>query len=158
MLLPLFEWIEALSFSTFLRESAVITALVNVAHLLALVVLAGSVLMVDLRLFGGGTSRQPLAQVANEARPWTIGALFVLLATGIPQLMSTAVKQYYSPYFWFKMSALVVALLFTFTVKQRITKSDEVGLSPLAGKIVALSSVALWTAVAVTGRLIGLLS
>jgi hypothetical protein len=158
MLLPVFEWMEALSFSTFLRESAVITALVNVAHLLALVVLAGSVLMVDLRLFGGGTSRQPLAQVASEARPWMIGALLVLAATGLPQMMSTAIKQYYSPYFWFKMSALVVALLYTFTVKRRFTRRDEAARSPLLGKVVGLVSIALWTAVAVPGRLIGLLS
>jgi hypothetical protein len=158
MLLPLFEWMEALSFSTFLRESAVITALVNVAHLLALVVLAGSVLMVDLRLFGGGTSRQPLSQVASEARPWMIGALLVLVATGIPQMMSTALKQYYSPYFWFKMSALAVALLFTFTLKARFTTRDDERLSPWGGKIVGLVSIALWSGVAVPGRLIGLLS
>jgi hypothetical protein len=158
MLLPLFEWMEALSFSTFLRESAVITALINVVHLLALVVLAGSVLMVDLRLFGRGTSTQPLAQVAGEARPWTIGALLVLLVTGIPQLMSTAIKQYYSPYFWFKMSVLVVALLFTFTLKHRFTQGDDGRTSPMWGKVFGTASIALWTGVAVPGRLIGLLS
>jgi hypothetical protein len=158
MLQPFFESLEALSFSTFLRESAVITALINVAHLLALVVLAGSVLMVDLRLFGRGTSAQPLAQVANEARPWTIGALLVLLATGIPQLMSTAVKQYYSPYFWFKMSVLVVALLFTFTLKYHFTQGDEERTSKVWGMVFGAASIALWTGVAVSGRLIGLLS
>lgn len=158
MLLPLFQWMEALSFSTYIREAAIISALVNAAHLLALVVLAGSLLMVDLRLFGTGITKQPIAQVAREARPWMIGALLVLVATGIPQVMSTALKQYYSPYFWFKMSVLGVALVFTFTLKHRFTQTDEARLTPFWGKVVGLVSLALWTGVAIAGRLIGLLS
>jgi hypothetical protein len=157
-LLPFFEWLENLAISTVIRESIWAAAIINVMHLLALVILAGAILMVDLRLLGRGVSAQPLAQVAREARPWLIGALLAMLLTGLPQVLSTAIKQYYSPFFWTKMEILAIAVLFTFTVRQRIALADEGRVRPIWRKAVALVSMALWTGVAIEGRLIGLLS
>ncbi|MGQ0734322.1 MAG: DUF6644 family protein, partial [Acidobacteriota bacterium] len=109
-LLPFFEWLESLAFSTAISQSAYGAAAFNVLHLLSLVVLSGAILIVDLRLLGRGMRRQPLARVAQDARPWLIGALIAMLLTGVPQLTSTAIKQYYSPFFWLKMEILIVAL------------------------------------------------
>lgn len=147
---------EALSFSVAIRNSAYIGAAANVAHLLSLVVFAGAVLIVDLRLLGAGVKRQPLAQVAQDARPFVIGGLLALLVTGIPQLTSTAIKQYYSPFFWFKMELLAVAVVFTFTVKQKVTQANEARVGPVWGKLVGLASIAMWTGIAIAARLIGL--
>jgi hypothetical protein len=112
---------------------------------------------VDLRLLGRGMSRQPLAQVARDARPWMIGALLMLLLTGVPQLTSTAMKQYFSPNFWWKMELLTVALAFTFTVRHRVTQADETQVAPFWRAIVGAVSIVLWMGVAINGRLIGLL-
>jgi hypothetical protein len=154
---PFFEWLEALSFSVMIRNSAALSSVFNLIHLLAIVMLIGSVFIVDLRLLGGGMSKQPLARVARDARPWMIGALIVLLATGIPQLTSTAMKQYFSPNFWWKMELLVVALIFTFTLRHRITQADESRVRPMWRTLAGLVSIFLWTGVAINGRLIGLL-
>lgn len=156
-LLPFFNWMEALPFSVAIRNSAYLGAAVNVAHLLSLVMFAGAVLIVDLRLLGGGMKKQPLAQVAQDARPFLTGGLLALLVTGIPQLTSTAIKQYYSPFFWFKMELLVVAVIFTFTVRQKVTQANEARLGPIWGKLVGLASIAMWTGIAIPARLIGLL-
>jgi hypothetical protein len=154
---PAFEWLEALAFSVAIRNSAALSSVFNLIHLLAIVVLIGAVLIVDLRLLGRGMSRQPLAQVAREARPWMIGALLVLLASGIPQLTSTAMKQYYSPNFWWKMEMLLVTLVFTFTLRHRITQLDETRVAPGWRALAGVVSIALWLGVAINGRLIGLL-
>jgi hypothetical protein len=158
MLLPFFQWMEAMPMSQAIARSSWLAAVFNLAHLLALVVFIGSVLIVDLRLLGTGMRGQPLARLARDARPWMIGSFWALLITGIPQLTTYAMKQYYSPFFWFKMEVLVVALIFAFTIRQRITQADEARVGPVWGKVVGFTSIALWTAVAVPARLIGLLS
>ena len=113
--------------------------------------------MVDLRLLGGGVKDRPLAQVARDAHPWLVGSLLALLVTGVPMIMGNGEKYYFSDYFWQKMVVLVIAFVFTFTIRRRVVASGESG-SPAVRKIVGLASIALWLFVAVWGRLIGLLS
>lgn len=152
-----FEWFGAWPASIVIRESTWIYAFVQAFHLVALAVFFGSVLIVDLRLLGRGMRERPLAQVARDAWPWFTGSLLALLVTGIPQMMSNASREYYSPYFWFKMEVMLVALVFTFTLRRRITLADETRVGPVWGKVVGLASIVLWLSVAIPARLIGLL-
>jgi hypothetical protein len=149
---------EALAFSQAIARSSWLAAAFNLSHLLALVVFVGSVLIVDLRLLGQGLTDQPTARVARDARPWMIGAFLVLIITGVPSMTTYAIKQYYSPFFWFKMEVMVVAVVFTLTLRHKITQADETRAGSIWGKLVGLTSIALWTAVAIPARLIGLLS
>ena len=157
-LLPFFEWMLNLRLSAAFLESTWPTPIIQCVHLVALTVFAGAVLIVDVRLLGFGLTKTPLAQVARDAQPWLIWAFVVLLVTGIPQLTSTALKQYYSPFFWWKMYLLLLGLIFTFTIRRRITLADEARLGPFWPKIVGLCSIAIWTGVTIGARLIGLLS
>lgn len=157
-LLPFFQGMEELTLSGIIRNSPWIGPGVNVIHLLALVVFAGALLIVDLRLLGSGMTRQPLARLARDAQPWLIGGFIGLALTGIPQLMSTGTKQYYSSLFWLKMEVLLVALVFTFTLRRWVTQLDEARVGPVWGKVVGLVSLTLWTTVTTGARLIGLLS
>lgn len=158
MLLPLFQWMEDFALAVWIREGMYAVPLINVVHLLTLVVVLGSLLVVDLRLLGHGMTQQPVARVARDARPWLIGGLILMLLTGIPQLLATPMKEYYSPYFWTKMRLLSIALIFTFTIRHKVTIADEARVGPVWGKVVGLVSIVLWTWIAVEGRLIGLLS
>ena len=158
MLLPFFEWLDTLAIGDWISESAYAAPYINVGHLLALVVVIGSVLVVDLRLLGRGMSNQPLAKVARNARPWLIGGLILMLLTGIPQVLSLPIRQYYSPFFWTKMRVLMITLVFTFTLRHKVTMADENKIGPVWGKVVGLVSIGLWAWIAIEGRLIGLLS
>ena len=73
--------IASWSVSRAINESSWIFPLVQAFHLVALGFLAGSILMVDLRLLGKGFSQQPLARVARDARPWLIGSLLAMVVT-----------------------------------------------------------------------------
>ena len=157
-LLPFFEWLEALPLSDAIRSSVWFYAVDQSVHLVALAVFAGAVLIVDLRLLGRGMREQPLAQVARDAQPWLMWAFLGLFVTGIPQLMSTAMKEFYSPFFWFKMEVMLLAVIFTLTIRRKVTRADEARVGPFWGKVVGLVSIALWSGVAVPARLIGLLS
>ena len=157
MFKPFFDWFQTLAFSVAFRQSAWMFAIIEAVHLVALAIFAGAVLMVDLRLLGGGVKDRPLAQVARDAHPWLVGSLLALLVKGVPMIMGNGEKYYFSDYFWQKMVVLVIAFVFTFTIRRRVAASGESG-SPAVRKIVGLASIALWLFVAVWGRLIGLLS
>ena len=152
------DWLQNLPLSTAIRDSVWIYAVDQSMHLVVLTILAGAILIVDMRLLGLGVKRQPVAQVARDAQPWLIGGLLGMVATGIPQLMSNATKEYYSPFYWQKMEFLLAALIFTFTIRRSITLADEARVGPFWGKLVGLVSIVLWSGVAISGRLIGLLS
>lgn len=156
MLLPFFQWLGSLPMSKGISESNWIFAVIQALHLVALSVFAGALLVVDIRLLGRGFKQQPLAQVARDAQPWLIAGLLALIVTGIPQLMSTASKQYASPLFWLKIDVLVAALIFTFIVRRKVVLTDEARVGPFWSKVVGVVSIVLWTGVAVPARLIGL--
>jgi putative copper export protein len=155
-MLSFFQSLNDLQLSSTIRESIWISPVVNVLHLLALVIFAGAILIVDLRLLGRGAREQPVAQVARDAQPWVIVGFLGLLVTGIPQLISNAMREYYSAFFWFKMEVMVLALIYTFTLRRKVTQADEARVGPFWSKVVGLVSIVLWACVAIPARLIGL--
>ena len=157
MLLPFFEWMGGLRLSAFFLGSVWPTPIVQNIHLMAVAVFAGSVLVVDIRMLGRGLRETPLAQLARSVEPWLIGSFVVLVISGIPQMTSTALKQYYSPFFWWKMQAVLIGVIWTVTVRRRIAMRPEAELGPVLPKVVAVVSIALWTSVTVGARLIGLM-
>ena len=155
MLLPFFQWVEATSLSKAISTSSWAFAVVESVHLLALSVIGGAVLILDLRLLGFGLRRQSIREVAREAQPWLVGSLLVMLATGVVLFISEPIKCYYSTPFWVKMTSLALAMLFTFTVRRRMTLADEATVRPVLYKLVALVSLTLWFGVGAGGRWIG---
>ncbi len=156
MLLPFFEWMQELSVVAAMQQTAWAQPTTNVLHLLAVAVFAGAVAIVDVRLLGGGLTKQPLSQVAGDARPWLIGSFLALLLTGLPQLATLAIRNYYNFFFWYKMIALVLAVIFTLTVRQWVSDADEGSVSPVLAKLVGAISVVLWLSVIIPARFIGL--
>ena len=158
MLQPFFEWMQGLAFSAFFLESIWPTPIVQCIHLVAVSVFAGALLIVDLRLLGTGLKTASLPKVARAAQPWLVWSFVALVLTGIPQMSSTALKQYYSPFFWWKMQAVFLGLVVTFLIRQHIASKEEGHYGPVWPKVVGVTSIALWTSVTIGARLIGLLS
>jgi hypothetical protein len=69
--------------------------------------------------------------------------------------MSSAVKCYYLPVFWVKMATLLLALVFTFSIRRRVAMAVEPGVNLLWQKVVGGVSISLWTTVAIAGRFVG---
>ena len=130
-LLPFFTWCEQTAIGEAIRNSQWLFPVIESVHLLGLVVIAGAVLVVDMRLFGLGLRQQPVAQLARDAQPWMIGSLMVMLTTGILLFLAEATKCYYSPAFAVKMTSLLLAITFTFTVRRKVAFADEGRVGPL---------------------------
>src|SRR5688572_7414420 len=153
MLQPFFDWLQQLPVSQFIGNSIWIFPLVQAIHLVFLALFAGAILIVDLRLLGLGMRSQPVSQVARDARPWLIVGFLGMVATGLPQLMQNASREYFSEFFWYKMYLIAIGLILIVTIRRKITQTDQ---PSVAGKIVGLVSIAVWTGVVINARLIGL--
>jgi hypothetical protein len=154
-LLEFFQWCYATPIAETIRNSTWLFPVIEAFHLLGLGLTIGSVLLVELRLLGVGLSRQPVAQLAASAEPLLIGGLTLSFATGIPLFLSESIKAYYSFAFWVKMASLFLVLIFTFTVRRRLTKTDLTADRPALGRWMAVVSLSLWFGVAWGGRWIG---
>jgi hypothetical protein len=155
MLLPFFKACEASWIGNHIRASQWLFPAIEAVHLIALAVIGGAVLLVDLRLLGFGLRDQPVARVARSAQPWLIGSLLVMIATGLLMFLSESVKCYYSDAFWWKMAFLASSIVFAFTVRRWVTLAEEARIAPLWSKAVALTSLMLWFGVGAGGRWIG---
>ena len=155
MLYEFAQWSEATGLGRMIRNSQYAFPIVEFFHLAALAVIGGAILVVDMRLLGLGLKKTSVAQLASDAQPWVTGSLAVMLASGIALYSSEATKCYQSPAFWIKMISLLLAMIFTYTVRRRTAAADEQGISPFASRSVGVLSIALWFMVALGGRWIG---
>jgi hypothetical protein len=132
-------------------------ALVEMVHLIALALLGGAVLIVDLRLLGLILKGQSTRLIGRELSRILIGSLIVMILTGIALLSEEAGKCYFSPAFRWKMALLAAAVSFYFTLHRwALLRTDE-RTPNLWSRTAALVSLTLWLGVGIAGRAIGLL-
>ena len=148
-----YDRLEQTAIGVAIRESLWLFPGIEAVHLLGLAVIGGSILVVDLRLLGVGLTRLTTSQVLASARPWFIGALLLMIATGVPLFLSEAIKCCFNDSFEVKMAAFITGIAFTFGVRNRVAARND---APIwVAKIVAVVSLALWFTVAAAGRWIG---
>jgi hypothetical protein len=154
-----FQWLERTSVSVAINESLWAFAVIEAVHLLALAVIGGAVLAVDLRLLGFVFQRQKVGDLARVLHPWLVWSLVGMLATGFVLFISLAASKYYvHDYFWVKMYFLAAAMIFSFTVRQWVIMGDDARANSGVAKLVALVSIILWSGVGFAGKAIGYIS
>jgi hypothetical protein len=154
MLLPFFEWCETVWLGRAVVGSLWLFPVIEAVHLLALSVLGGAVLLVDLRLLRLALRDRTPAELWAAARPWMIGAIVMMIVTGVPLFLSEAIKCYYNTAFWVKITTLPFAIVFAYTLRTRVVR-DSVRNTARRQALVGALSIALWVTVAAAGRWIG---
>jgi hypothetical protein len=142
-LLPLFNWCQETWLAQIVRNSPVYSPIVDVVHLFGLVLVFGSVLLINLRLSGAILQEQRVAELAQVLWPWWKRGLAISAASGVVFFLGSAIKMYSNAPFYFKMAALAIALTFQTTVHRRLVESGGID----RARVVAAVSTALWAAV-----------
>jgi len=155
-LLPFFKWSDSMWMGETIRGSRLYFPIIETFHLLALTLLFGAILMLNLRLCGLFMKNLPIQQVTRDLAPWTIWSLVVILASGYMLFTSEAMKCYASVPFQAKMLFLFAAIAYHFTVYRKVTRSDREP-KRVWGVTLAVISVLLWLGVGLGGRGIGFL-
>jgi hypothetical protein len=105
------KWLQGSALGHFMRESGVWTyAIVNLAHILGVASLFGSVLVLDLRLLGIGR-RVPLAALADATVPVATAGFAVAAVTGVGLLVTKATEYVGNPFLALKFPAIALALV-----------------------------------------------
>jgi uncharacterized membrane protein len=154
-LLPLFHWVDTSWLSREIRASTWQFAIFEMIHLLGLTMVLGSLMVLDLRLFGVGMRRLRAAELARDLSGWMLSGLAIVLLSGVLLFFGEPMKLYGSPWFHVKMGLLALAILFQFTIFRGAASRGEDW--PVLSKLAGVVSLVLWFGVGLAGRGIGFL-
>jgi len=146
-----FDWCHDSPIGEWINNSTWAFAIIETFHIMALTVLLGTIIVMDLRLLGIRARRLTVESLAKELRPYTLAALVLLVATGVPMFMSQAIKYSQSVTFFVKMVLLAMTVGFHFTVYTKVTMADA-NEGTWFGRLAASVSLACWVGVALAGR------
>lgn len=158
MLQEFCQWLYDLPLNTALRESDEVFPLMETAHVLAICLIAGTIMTVDLRVLGILFRNEPIGRISRALLPYTWYGFALMLVTGLPLFTAEAAKLYGNPAFRIKLLLLALtglnALLFHSTSGRRMDTWDALRAPSLPARAFAGVSLALWCGVIVSGRLI----
>lgn len=158
ILTHIFDWLESWPFSEAVRQSAWLFPTIESVHVVAITLVIGSVLVVDLRVLGVASRRQPVSRLSRDVLPWTWGLFGLALISG--GLMFAAKAHAYAGNTPFRLKMLLMAaagmnmLLFHVVPSRSLTQWD-LGPTPRLARICCGLSLALWVLIVTCGRWIG---
>lgn len=153
-LLPLLQSVSNWAPIVLVRDSKYGMPAVQSFHLLGLMTLLTTVVAIDLRLARLALRDYALSGLARQLKPWTVGAIVLVISSGLLIFLATPGKYLDSHPFRLKMAFLGSALLFHFGVLRRFTAADSVKRPWLLNASVAGLSLTLWFGVGWAGRAI----
>jgi len=130
---------------------------VEVLHICGFIILVGSVMMFDLRLFGWSRALS-VTGLARHLLPWSFGALLVIVPTGLMMFSAHAGEFVDNRAFVTKLTLLMLAgtnaAAFHAGVFRSVASWDRDVSAPVGARLHALASVVLWVSIVACGRLI----
>jgi hypothetical protein len=156
-LLKFCEWVDGTHLNALLRQSNWAFPALDTVHTLGIVLVAGVIMLVDLRLLGLGLRSVPIRQLVARIVPATLWGFALMVASGGLLFFSEAVKMYHSPAFRIKMLLLALAglnaLVFHGTVYRDAERWDP-ATAPVRARLAGLISLILWIGIIAAGRAI----
>jgi hypothetical protein len=156
---PLFKSLEDMKFAEAIRTSAYWFPTIETVHVIGLVLVIGSIAMVDLRLMNLVGKDRPVRAVIDVTIPWTWVAFAIALISGLALFASNAVQYSGNIPFRIKMCLLLVAALnmgfFHLVLHSKLGAVDQVSPPTVAIKTAGALSISLWILIVFFGRWIG---
>jgi hypothetical protein len=147
-------WLYATPVSTHLRDADWIVPTVQSIHIVAIAILMGSSIVLNLRLAGLMARTDSAPVVRQRYLPWLWAALAVLLMTGLVLVIAEPDRVLANWVFWTKMLLVVVAFITTVTIRvpMRDDFAAKAGAWRIIAKPLAVLSLIMWVLVIVCGR------
>jgi hypothetical protein len=152
---PFFVWHSTSTIGNTISGTVWMFPVIETVHILAMAVMFGGMLVLNLRLLGLGMTRQPLPMLAGTLMPFVNWGVAIMLVSGYMMFSSEAMKSYANDGFKFKMMSLATVLIFQYTLYRAIVKKDDAERNKALGAACALFNFLLWFCVGVGGRAIG---
>jgi hypothetical protein len=157
MIRDLFLWIDALESSIAIRESDYGYAILLTIHVLTIIMFAGLILMMDLRLVGWGNMKTPVSQIQGRLFPWQMFAMGASAVTGVLLVYAQPLRYWPKIFFWAKMVLMALAglnaVIFHLTTYKSVAQWDTAPVPPSDVRRAGHIGLVLWAAVLILGRL-----
>jgi len=125
-------------------------------HVLTLMLFAGTILFVDLRLLGLALPKVPISKVTRALLPYTVVGFVLMIVTGLLVYFSKPFDYYHNAAFRVKVVFLLAAAANIFIFHGRVqgdqAQWDANPLPPVAARRSAAASLVLWLLVIAAGR------
>lgn len=157
---PFLIWLHDSPFGTTIRENSVLFPWIESVHVLALTLVVGSIVIVDLRLLGIASRNRSIMSVTGEVLPFTWTAFVFAVLTGSALFASHAVGYAHNLQFRIKLALLLLAGINMLTFHlgffgRGSGRWSDSSMTPWPGKVAGTISLLLWIGVVAAGRWIG---
>jgi hypothetical protein len=149
------EWLSNTTISQYIANTFWVVPVVQSIHILAISVVMASIGMLDLRLAGFIGREQSMRGLTIRFYPWILGALAVLLVTGLLMILSEPARELLNWIFWTKMILVIVAVAFTIPVRSLLEDCRYRELAADKRAIIracAIISLICWVLIVICGR------
>ena len=150
------QWCHDNALSEFMRSAKWPYPTVEIFHIAGLILVFGSILVLNLRIFGRILRQEPVPEVAAGLSPLTVTGIAAQAVSGPVLFMTSAMKFSESTPFKLKLLLLLVALTYHFGVHRRFALDPETPAQIL--RVSAAASMLLWIGVVLAGFAIELLA
>ena len=156
-IVPLLNWVENSLPAVAIARSNWAFPAIETVHVLSLTLTIGTVLVVDLRLLGLASVKQPYDVLRRDVLPWTWAAFSLAVISGLLMFISQAAEYFANSAFRIKIALLLLAGLNMLVFERFIAKdaANRDRAIPWSAKVAALLSIALWIGVVFFGRRVG---
>jgi hypothetical protein len=154
-----FDWLQGWPISDAIRQSSWLFPTIECVHVIAITLVVGSVMIVDLRVLGLTSTRKPVSELSWEVLPWTWG-LFMLAAISGGLLFASKATAYFAD-IPFRLKIVLIAcaglnmLFFHFVPLRSLRRWDQGVQAPVIAKLSCALSLTFWVLVVAMGRWIG---
>ncbi len=153
------DWLENTPLSLVIQSVSWIIPLVQSIHIMAVTVIVGSVLSVDMKLLGVVGRGSPISGATRRFLPWVWVALVVLLLTGAALTAAEPRRELLNNVFRLKMVLILlicaVTGAFQVTVSRNASAWGDTPSNQRQARLLAIGTLMIWAAIIFCGRWIG---
>ena len=151
----IFIALEQSGFAAAIRQSPWLYPAANVGHIISLMVFAGAIAVMDVRLLGGLSATAP-APLLARARNFALAALTGMAVTGSLLFSAEASHLALNPVFQLKAllfaAGLINVAIYEFWARRTVEHIAAGAAMPARAKVTGALSLVIWIAVAACGR------
>ena len=142
-----------------IREGDTLFPVIESVHVLAISLVIGSILVLDLRLLGIASLDRPVSRLSRSILPVTWCAFATAAASGSLLFIANLTKYLGNGWFVAKMSLLALAglnmIVFHAVTARDLRRWERNHPPPRSARLAGLVSIVLWIAIVTCGRMIG---
>ena len=142
-----------------IRDSLLLFPLLEAVHVIALTLVFGTIMIVDLRILGIASANRTYARVSADMLKLTWAAFALAVVTGALMFTTNARVYFENGFFRAKFALMALAglnmLVFQLTSARKAVEWGEGRTAPVPAKIAAVASLVLWLLLIGMGRTVG---